>query len=142
MDVENEPVSLEKSPEIPTDETPVKQDHIPSEEILTRSKKRPENPTDETPANQDNRPSTEGHNSSRKRPFRDISTGSTKAVIICNSSELTKSEANTYRPNNIVIELLKKNPMRYGKFTFQKFTSEKEIREELSSRFTILKNKK
>lgn len=115
MDVESEPASLERSPESSTDEIPVKQD---------------------------NRPSNEGQTQSRKRPFRDISTGFTKAVIICNSSELTKSEACTYRPNNIVIELLKKNQMRYGKFTFQKFTSEKEIRVQLSLRFTILKDKK
>jgi hypothetical protein len=77
----------------------------------------------------------------KKRPFKDISVGFIKAVIICNSTELTRSESNTYRPNNIVIELLKKNPMRYGKVTFHKFTSEKEVREELSSRFPILKNK-
>lgn len=77
-----------------------------------------------------------------KRQAKDTSLGFTKAVIICKSSELSRSDEKTYRPNNIVIELLKKNPRRYGKVVFERFATEEQIRKELCLTFTILRNKK
>lgn len=77
-----------------------------------------------------------------KRAPKELSTDFTKAVIICNESELSKSDEKTYRPNNIVVEILKKNPMRYGKVVFPKCASEDEIKEELCLRFPVLKNKR
>ncbi|XP_032229549.2 uncharacterized protein LOC116613058 isoform X2 [Nematostella vectensis] len=73
---------------------------------------------------------------------REMISGFKKAVIICDSADLSSSDTTTYRPNNIVVELLKKDPLRYGKVTFYKFTSEKEVREELCKQFSILRNKR